>query len=82
MGWRRQTLLEDGGLRLCGGIAGVLAGAAVCWLVRTAAGFPAELTVGIVLSSVTVSTLVGLAAGFLPARRASNLPVIDALRAE
>ena len=60
----------------------VLAGALVIYLVRTAADFPAELSPGIAIASITVSTLVGLAAGFLPARRASNLPVIDALRAE
>jgi putative ABC transport system permease protein len=78
----RQFLLEASILSLVGGLLGVLAGALVTWLVRAAAGFPAQITPGIVLSSVTVSTLVGLAAGFLPARRASNLPVIDALRAE
>ena len=79
---RRQFLLEAALLSLCGGVLGFLAGALVAWLVRTVAEFPAQITPGIVFSSVTVSTLVGLAAGFLPARRASNLPVIDALRAE
>ena len=79
---RRQFLLEAALLSLCGGIIGVLIGALAAWLVRVAAGFPAQITLGIVVSSVGVSTLVGLAAGFLPARRASNLPVIDALRAE
>jgi len=79
---RQQFLLEATILSLVGGLIGVLAGALVTWLVRTVAGFPAQITPGIVFSSVTVSTLVGLAAGFLPARRASNLPVIDALRAE
>ena len=78
----RQFLLEAALLSLFGGVLGVAAGALVAWLVRTAAGFPAQITPGIVVSAVTVSTLVGLAAGFLPARRASNLPVIDALRAE
>ncbi len=79
---RRQFLLEASLLSLCGGIAGVMIGALVAWLVRTVGGFPAQITLGIVVSSVAVSTLIGLAAGFLPARRASNLPVIDALRAE
>ncbi|BDU74734.1 ABC transporter permease [Mesoterricola silvestris] len=78
----RQFLLEASLLSLCGGIVGVTAGALVAWLVRTVGGFPAQITAGIVVSSVAVSTLIGLAAGFLPARRASNLPVIDALRAE
>jgi ABC-type antimicrobial peptide transport system permease subunit len=78
----RQFLLEAALLSLCGGVAGVMAGSLVTWLVRTVGGFPAQITPGIVVSSVAVSTLIGLAAGFLPARRASNLPVIDALRAE
>ncbi len=79
---RRQFLLEAAMLSLCGGVIGVLAGGVATWLVRTAAGFPAQITPGIVFYSTMVSTMVGLAAGFLPARRASNLPVIDALRAE
>ena len=79
---RRQFLLEAAILSLVGGILGLLGGAAIAWLVRSVAGFPAQITLGLVLSSVTVSTLVGLLAGWLPALRASNLPVIDALRAE
>jgi putative ABC transport system permease protein len=79
---RRQFLLEAALLSMAGGVLGLLAGAVVIWVVRTAAGFPAQMSTTIVFSSITVSTLIGLAAGFLPARRASNLPVIDALRAE
>ena len=78
----RQFLLEAAILSLCGGVLGLLAGAGIAWLVRTLADFPARITPGIILASLMVSTLVGLAAGFLPARRAANLPVIDALRAE
>jgi putative ABC transport system permease protein len=78
----RQFLLEAALLSLCGGLAGLLGGAGTAWLVREVLGFPARITPGIVGSSVAVSTLVGLAAGILPARRAANLPVIDALRAE
>jgi ABC-type lipoprotein release transport system permease subunit len=51
-------------------------------LVKAITGFPAQITLGIVLMGVGLSTVVGLLAGFLPARRAANLPVIDALRAE
>jgi len=78
----RQFLLEAASLSLLGGIAGVLLGACVAWTVRTLADFPAQITLGMVGASVAVATLVGLAAGFLPARRAAGLPVIDALRAE
>jgi putative ABC transport system permease protein len=78
----RQFLVEAAILSLCGGIAGLLLGTCVAWAVRVLVDFPAQITPGIVFSSIAVATLVGLAAGFLPARRAANLPVIDALRAE
>jgi putative ABC transport system permease protein len=79
---RRQFLLEATLLALAGGIIGVLLGWGATSLVKALAGFPAQVTPGIVLTGVSLSTLVGIAAGFLPAMRASNLPVIDALRAE
>jgi putative ABC transport system permease protein len=79
---RWQFLLEAAILSLCGGLLGVLAGAIIAWMVRVVAGFPAQITPGIVLSSVVVATLVGVLAGLLPAIRAANLPLIDALRAE
>ncbi len=79
---RRQFLLEAALLSMAGGFIGVLLGAAAALLVKAVTGFPAQITVGIVLMGVSLSTVVGLLAGFLPARRAANLPVIDALRAE
>jgi putative ABC transport system permease protein len=78
----RQFLLEAALLSLFGGLVGLLVGSGAAWAVRALADFPARITPGIVILSVLVSTLTGLAAGFLPARRAANLPVIDALRAE
>jgi len=44
--------------------------------------FPARVTPAIVLTGLALSVAVGLAAGYWPARNASNLPVVDALRAE
>ena len=78
----RQFLLEASLLSMAGGIIGVLLGGTAALLVKALTGFPAQITVGIVLMGVTLSTVVGLLAGLLPARRAANLPVIDALRAE
>ncbi len=79
---QRQFLLEASLLSMGGGVVGVLLGGGIALLVKAATGFPAQITVGIVLMGVGLSTVVGLLAGFLPARRAANLPVIDALRAE
>ena len=79
---RRQFLLEAALLSAAGGVIGVLVGAAGAFLVRVLADFPAQITPGIVFTGIFVATLVGLAAGFLPAYRASNLVIIDAIRAE
>jgi putative ABC transport system permease protein len=79
---QRQFLLEASLLSMAGGLIGVVLGGAAAMLVKAITGFPAQITVGIVLMGVGLSTVVGLLAGFLPARRAANLPVIDALRSE
>jgi putative ABC transport system permease protein len=78
----RQFLLEAALLSLMGGIIGVLIGSLGALGVKAATGFPAQVTPGIVLTGVLLSTVVGLLAGFLPALRASRLVVIDAIRAE
>lgn len=79
---RKQFLLEAAILSLSGGTLGILLGAALVGLIRLASGFPATVTPGIVGMGLCVSTLVGILAGYLPARSASKLLVIDALRAE
>jgi putative ABC transport system permease protein len=79
---RRQFILEAAILSMAGGVIGVVLGAAVALTVKGVTGFPAEITVGIVCLGIGLSTAVGLLAGFLPAKRASDLVVIDAIRAE
>jgi ABC-type antimicrobial peptide transport system permease subunit len=44
--------------------------------------FPAQVTPGIIGLGILLSVGVGLAAGYLPARSASRLAVVDSLRAE
>lgn len=79
---RRQFLLEASLLSLAGGLTGVFLGAGVAVGVDRFLHFPSQPTPGIVLLGLALSCAVGLAAGYWPARSASNLPVIDALRAE
>jgi putative ABC transport system permease protein len=79
---RRQFLLEAALLSTAGGILGVLLGALAPVVVRNLLSFPAQLTAPIAAMGLGLSTLVGLIAGYLPARNASNLAVVDALRDE
>jgi putative ABC transport system permease protein len=79
---RRQFLLEAALLSLAGGFVGVAIGAGAAFGVRGILDFPAQVTMPIVLAGIVLSLGVGLAAGYWPARNASNLPVVDALRVE
>jgi putative ABC transport system permease protein len=78
----RQFLLEAAMLSLVGGLIGFLLGAGIALGVRGATGFPAQVTLSIVFIAIGLASVVGLLAGFFPARRAANLVVIDAIRAE
>ena len=79
---RRQFLLEAAALSLAGGVAGVVIGALVAFGVEGLLEFPARVTSPTVLGGLLLSLGVGLAAGYWPARSASNLLVVDALRSE
>jgi putative ABC transport system permease protein len=77
-----QFLLEATLLSMLGGVVGVLGGGALALLVKHLLEFPAQLTPAIALMGLLLSALVGVAAGYWPARSASNLPVVEALRTE
>ncbi len=79
---RRQFLIEAAMLSLAGGLIGVLIGSAIALGVRGLLNFPSQPGPGIVVLGLLLSAMVGIAAGYWPARSASNLPVVDALRAE
>jgi putative ABC transport system permease protein len=78
----RQFLFEAVAQSFVGGVIGVLLG----WLVALAVGhwspFPARVTPFLVGTGLTVATLSGLLAGWLPAMRAARLDPIVALRDE
>ena len=79
---RRQFLLEATLLSMLGGVIGVVGGGGLALMVKNVLEFPAQLTPSIALMGLLLSALVGMAAGYWPARSASNLPVVEALRTE
>ncbi len=77
-----QFLIEAITLSLVGGALGVVLGAAATWLIGALADWQVSLSVGAVLLAVGFSGLVGIFFGYYPARRASQMLPIAALRHE
>jgi putative ABC transport system permease protein len=77
-----QFLTESIILCLAGGLVGLAIGVGVTVLISTLAGWTVAIGVGTVAMAILVSAGVGIIFGFVPARRASRLNPIDALRYE
>ncbi len=77
-----QFLIEAVTLSLIGGAIGVLLGAVSTWAVGRFAGWQVSMSIGAILLAAGFSALVGIFFGFYPARRASRLLPIQALRYE
>jgi macrolide transport system ATP-binding/permease protein len=77
-----QFLVEAALLSLMGGGAGVLTGAVASKVISRVAGWPTLLHPMVVLAAFLFSAAIGLFFGYYPARQASLLNPIDALRYE
>ncbi|HMV51253.1 MAG TPA: FtsX-like permease family protein, partial [Blastocatellia bacterium] len=77
----KQFLIEAVTLSAIGGATGVF----IAWVfgrVLTAVFFPTYLSIAAVIIAVSVSGLIGVLSGLLPASKASRLDPIEALRAD
>ena len=77
-----QFLIEALTLSLIGGLTGVALGIGVAMELASQFGWPLLVRTDIVLIALVVSALVGVVFGLYPARKASLLDPIDALRYE
>lgn len=77
-----QFLMEAIMLTFIGGFIGVVLGWGISFIVNHSGLVSTKVSAGSILLAFGVSALIGIVFGYYPARRASNLNPIDALRYE
>lgn len=75
-----QFLMESVMLSLMGGFIGILVGNLVSWMIAMALDITFQLNAGAITLAFVFSASVGILFGWAPARKASRLNPIDALR--
>lgn len=77
-----QFLIEAIIISVTGGVIGVIIGALASWLVNVIAHWPVYIQLYSVVLSFAVCTVTGVFFGWYPAKKASNLDPIEAIRYE
>ena len=77
-----QFLIEATLLSVAGGVIGVLLGIVAAYVVKALLSYPVAISSWSIVLSFAVCTLIGIFFGWYPARKASNLDPIEALRYE
>lgn len=77
-----QFLIEAVTLSVVGGLVGLILGLLSSRIIGWSLGWPVSVSIGAMILAIGIAGLVGLIFGIYPARRASLLDPIDALRTE
>ncbi len=77
-----QFLIEAILLSIFGGIIGILFGLSISYLATSLLNFPMVIMTNAIILAFAVCSIIGVFFGWYPARKASNLNPIDALRHE
>jgi putative ABC transport system permease protein len=78
----REVLAESALTSIIGGVVGLVVASALVAALASALVLPITVTPSVAAASLIASALSGLVAGWYPARRATRLAVVEALRTE